>query len=58
MTTPLEHRHVDPASGDFYGETSPLVRPPPDTLESRDDGIATGRDALAALAQRAERSPR
>jgi hypothetical protein len=51
MTTPLEHRHVDLASVDLYGEIEPLVRPPPDTPESPGDGVATSSDALSALAQ-------
>jgi hypothetical protein len=51
MTTPLEHRHVDLASVDLYGEIEPLVRPHPDTPESPGDGVATSSDALSALAQ-------
>ena len=51
MTTPHEHRHVDLASVDLYGEIEPLVRPDPDTGESPGGGVATSRDALSALAQ-------
>jgi hypothetical protein len=61
MTTPLEHRHVDLASVDLYGEIEPLVRPHPDTPASSGDGVATSSDALSALAQLAltiERPPR
>jgi hypothetical protein len=51
MTAPHEHRHVDLAGVDLYGEIEPLVRPDPDTDESPGGGVATSSDALAAVAQ-------
>lgn len=51
MTAPIEHRHVDLASVDLYGEIESLVRPDPDSGESPGGGVATSSDALTALAQ-------
>jgi hypothetical protein len=51
MSAPHEHRHVDLASVDLYGEIEPLVRAAPDTGVSPGGGIATSSDALSAVAQ-------
>jgi hypothetical protein len=51
MTTPHEHRHVDLAGVDLYGEIEPLVRPEPGTDDAPGGGVATSSDALSAVAQ-------
>ena len=51
MSAPHEHRHVNLASVDLYGEIEPLVRAAPDTGVSPGSGVATSSDALSAVAQ-------
>ena len=51
MSAPHEHRHVNLASVDLYGEIEPLVRAAPDTGVSPGGGVATSSDALSAVAQ-------
>ncbi|HEY0813157.1 MAG TPA: hypothetical protein VGE11_07730 [Pseudonocardia sp.] len=51
MTAPHEHRHVDLAGVDLYGEIEPLIRFAADAREAPGGGVATGNDALSAVAQ-------
>jgi len=45
MSAPHEHRHVNLASVDLYGEIEPLVRAAPDNGISPGSGVATSSDA-------------